>query len=221
MVDVVVNEDFEDDSDELFGSLSSGDFDSAKMFELRKDAEAVSEDSEISELISYGEVGRNLTYDLPYQREGALKLLRDLNATALLADEVGLGKTITTGMVIKEGVVRGWFSRVVILCPPSLVDQWKSEMKEKVGLDFKIVESEVDWNGDFLVASIDRVKGFDRKIGRFKHSAAHEVSWDLVVVDEAHKLKERNSVRWRFVDRLRKKRFLLLTATQFQNDLFC
>jgi SNF2 family DNA or RNA helicase len=63
------------------------------------------------------------------------------------------------------------------------------------------------------------VKIYDRKVGRFRHSAAHEKTWDLVVVDEAHKLKERTTVRWRFVDRLLKKRFLLLTATPFQNDL--
>ena len=219
MVDIIVNESFEDDSTELFGNLDSGSFDSSELFKLRMEADEVSSDSEISELISYGEIAKNLSYDLPYQRDGALRLLRDLNATALLADEVGLGKTITAGMVIKEGVSRGWFSRVVILCPPSLVDQWVCEMSEKFDLDFAIVENESDWKKAYVVASIDRVKIFNRKTGKFRHEAAHEISWDLVIVDEAHKLKERNTVRWRFVDRLRKKRFLLLTATPFQNDL--
>ena len=218
MVDIIVNENSEDDSD-LFGDIESGSFDSSELFKLQMDAAAVSEDSEINELISYGEISKNLSYDLPYQREGALRLLRDLNATALLADEVGLGKTITTGMVIKEGVVRGFLKRVVILCPPSLVDQWKQEMTEKFNLDFTIVEDVSDWNNDLVIASIDRVKIFNKKIAKFRHEAAHDVSWDLVIVDEAHKLKERNTVRWRFVDRLRKKRFLLLTATPFQNDL--
>ncbi len=220
MVDVIVNENFEDDADELFADLENGGFDSSELFKLRMDAEEVSSDSEISELISYGEISKNLAYDLPYQREGALRLLRDLNATALLADEVGLGKTITAGMVIKEGVVRGFLKSVVILCPPSLVDQWVVEMREKFELEFGIIESVEDWGKfDFAIASIDRVKGFDRKNHEFRHKAAHGVSWDLVIVDEAHKLKERNTVRWRFVDRLQKKRFLLLTATPFQNDL--
>jgi len=227
MVDLIINENFEDDGDNLFGDIESGSFDSSELFKLRMDADAVSCDSEIGELISYGEISKNLAYDLPYQREGALRLLRDLNATALLADEVGLGKTITAGMVIKEGVVRGFLKRVVILCPPSLVDQWKQEMLEKFELDFRIIESEADWETDFVLASIDRVKGLERPGRRssvvgsreFRHKAAHKVSWDLVIVDEAHKLKERNTVRWRFVDRLRKKRFLLLTATPFQNDL--
>jgi len=219
MVDLIVNENFEDDASELFGNLDSGSFDSSELFKLRMDAEEVSSDAEVSELTCWGEVSKNLAYDLPYQREGALKLLKDLNATALLADEVGLGKTITTGMVIKEGVVRGFLKKVVILCPPSLVDQWRAEMTEKFGIDFTVIEKAEDWDKDFVVASIDRVKIFNRKVGFFRHKAAHDISWDLVIVDEAHKLKERNTVRWKFVDRLRKKRFLLLTATPFQNDL--
>ncbi len=218
MVDIIVNESSEDDL-ESFDDLGIGKFDSSELFKLRMDAESVSEDSEIEELTCWGEVSKNLAYDLPYQREGALKLLRDLNATALLADEVGLGKTITTGMVIKEGIMRGFLKRIVILCPPSLVDQWKAEMTEKFGIDFVIIEKVEDWDNDFVVASIDRVKIFNRKRLEFRHKAAHNISWDLVIVDEAHKLKERNTVRWKFVERLRKKRFLLLTATPFQNDL--
>ena len=241
MVDIIVNEDFEDDASELFGNFESEGFDSSELFKLKMDSAEVSEDAEVSRLTCWGEVSKNLAYDLPYQREGALKLLRDLNATALLADEVGLGKTITAGMVIKEGVVRGFLKRVVVLCPPSLVDQWRQEMTGKFNLDFKIIEKECDWDNDFVIASIDRVKALERAgsggsvapsqiqnknwLGQafggrgFRHAAAHKVSWDLVIVDEAHKLKERNSVRWKFVDKLRKKRFLLLTATPFQNDL--
>ncbi len=218
MVEITVNEHSEDDKN-LFKDIDCGNFDSSKLFKLRMEADEVSSDSEINELISYGEISKNLTYDLPYQREGALRLLRDLNATALLADEVGLGKTITAGMVIKEGIVRGFLRRVLILAPPSLVDQWAQEMKEKFNIEFKIVENLEDWKSDFVLASIDRVKIFNRKEGQFRHHVAHDISWDLVIVDEAHKLKERNTVRWKFVDRLRKKRFLLLTATPFQNDL--
>ena len=53
----------------------------------------------------------------------------------------------------------------------------------------------------------------------FRHKAAQEISWDLLIVDEAHKLKDRRSMRTRFVDQIQKKRFLILTATPFQNDL--
>ncbi len=220
MVEIIVNESFEDDASELFGDIENKSFDSSELFKLQMDAKEISSDKEIDELISYGMIKKNLAYDLPYQREGALRLLKDLNATALLADEVGLGKTITTAMVIKEGVVRGFLKKVVILTPPSLVDQWVAELWEKFELDFHIIESAEDWDKyDFVIASIDRVKIFNKAEGKFKHNGAHKISWDLVIVDEAHKLKERNTVRWRFVDRLQKKRFLLLTATPFQNDL--
>jgi len=220
MVEIIVNENFEDDASDLFGDIEKKSFDSSELFKLQMDAKELVADGEIDELISYGMIKKNLAYDLPYQREGALKLLKDLNATALLADEVGLGKTITTAMVIKEGVVRGFLKKVVILTPPSLVDQWVAELWEKFELDFHIVETAEDWGKyDFVIASIDRVKIFDKAEGRFKHKGAHDISWDLVIVDEAHKLKEKNTVRWRFVDRLQKKRFLLLTATPFQNDL--
>lgn len=219
MVDIIINEDF---SEELpsFYEIEK-DFDSSKIFELKMNVEKISEKSEINELNSYNEIKKNLLYDLPHQREGALRLIRDLNSTALLADEVGLGKTITSGIVIKEGISRGFLKNILILSPPSLVDQWVTELEEKFEIQFKIIESSEDWTKyNYAIASIDRVKIYDKTERSFKHKKAHDIIWDLVIVDEAHKLKEKNTIRWKFVDRLNKKRFLLLTATPFQNDLF-
>ncbi len=59
---------------------------------------------------------------------------------------MGLGKTITSGMILKECIVRGFAKNILILTPPSLVDQWVAELKEKFELDFKIVETEDDWD---------------------------------------------------------------------------
>jgi len=220
VVEIIVNEDFEEEDFSLFDNVENLDFDDGEFFELRKDAEKIKSDVVVNGLICYDLVKKNLSYDLPYQREGALKLIKDLNSTALLADEVGLGKTITAGFVLKEGIVRGFINKCLILTPPSLVTQWVQELRDKFDLNFHIIESVDDWNKyDFCIASIDRVKIFDKKKLQFKHKGAHEISWDLVIVDEAHKLKEKNTVRWRFVDRLQKRRFLLLTATPFQNDL--
>ncbi len=220
MADVIVNSDFEEEDFSLFDNVDNLDFDDGDFFKLKKEAEEINSDNNIDNLIGYELIKKNLTYDLPYQREGALKLMRDLNSTALLADEVGLGKTITTALVLKEGIVRGFIRQCLILTPPSLVTQWVQELKDKFELEFHIIESADDWGKyDFCIASIDRVKIFDKKNMKFKHSKAHDISWDLVIVDEAHKLKEKNTVRWRFVDRLQRKRFLLLTATPFQNDL--
>jgi SNF2 family DNA or RNA helicase len=219
MGDIIINQDFEEDTS-LFEEDTKLEFDSSDLLELKKEAQNMKTDEEVNDLLTYNQVKKNLTYELPHQKEGAIRLLKELNATALLADEVGLGKTITTGFVLKEGIVRGFIKKCVILTPPSLVTQWQEELKEKFELDFKILEKNTDWDShNFIIASIDRVKIFNKKTRRFNHSSAHKISWDLVIVDEAHKLKERNTVRWKFVDRLQKKRFLLLTATPFQNDL--
>ncbi len=131
MVDIIVNENFEEEDFSLFEKVEDLSFDSSEMLELKKESKQISSENEIGDLISYPLIKKNLAYDLPHQKEGAIKLLRDLNATALLADEVGLGKTITAGMVIKEGVVRGFLKRILILAPPSLVDQWVAELNEK------------------------------------------------------------------------------------------
>jgi len=217
---IIINESFSDEDEDLFEKLDKKQFESEELLDLRLDSEEISHENEIERLISYDEIKKNLKYSLNYQPEGALKILRDMNGTALLADEVGLGKTVTTGIVIKECIQRGFAENALILAPPSLVNQWKEELKEKFELDFHVIESEKDWKKtNKAIASLDRVKIFDRKKGEFRHKKAHEISWDLLIVDEAHKLKARNTVRWRFVNGLQKKRFLGLTATPFQNDL--
>lgn len=219
-MEIIVNEFFLDNEENLFNKIEKKEFESSDALKLRVEAEELSSESEITDLICFDLVKKNLEYHLDHQTDGALKILGDLNGSALLADEVGLGKTITAGLVLKECIVRGLIKRVLILAPPSLVNQWVLELKEKFELDFKIIEKESDWeeNG-LMIASMDRVKQFDRKASKFKHEQAHKIEWDLIVVDEAHKLKEKNTIRWIFVDRLKKKRFLLLTATPFQNDL--
>jgi len=220
MVDLIVNEDFSDDEDFQFNNIENKKFESSNLLDLKVEAEEISKDTEISELISYNKIKKNLAYKLSHQTDGALRILRDFNGTALLADEVGLGKTITTGIILRECFERGFVKKVLILTPPSLVDQWVSELKEKFELDFKIIEDDSSWNNvDYAIASIDRVKMFDKNSGRFRHEKAHEIPWDLLIVDEAHKLKEKNTARWKFVDKIQKKRFLILTATPFQNDL--
>jgi len=216
---VIINESFSDDL-ELLEKIENKEFENSELLNLKVGLEEVSQDGQINELISYSKVKKNLEYDLPHQRNGALKILRDLNGTALLADEVGLGKTITAGMVLKECIERGLISNALILTPPSLVDQWVSELKTKFDLDFKIIETEKDWlDSKFAIASIDKVKNYNNTLREFRHKKAHEISWDLLMVDEAHKLKDKSTRRWEFVDKIPKKRFLILTATPFQNDL--
>jgi SNF2 family DNA or RNA helicase len=216
---IAVNESFAEDDFLILDKVEKKQFESSELLNLRFEAEEIVKDS-INELISYPDIRKNLEYDLPHQKDGALKIIRDLNCNALLADEVGLGKTITTGIVLKECIARGFVKRALILTPPSLVDQWVAELKDKFDLNFKIIESELDWpSAQFAIASLDRVKICERNTRNFRHAKAHTISWDLLIVDEAHKLKDKNTIRWEFVDKIQKKRFLILTATPFQNDL--
>ena len=205
---------------EILEKIKNSEFEDRKVFDLKLKSEEAAKQSQINELISYHMIKKNLTYNLPHQQEGALKILRDLDGRALLADEVGLGKTITAGMVLKECIVRGFVKKALILTPPSLVNQWKEELTSKMNLDFKEINKESEWeNTNLAIASIDKVKNFNNSTNEFKHSKAHEIYWDIIIIDEAHKLKDKKTFRWKFVDKLQKKRLLLLTATPFQNDL--
>ena len=217
--EIIVEENFSDEKPDLIEKIEKKEFESKEISDLKFEAEEFSKD-DVNELISYDLIKDNLEYKLDYQKEGAVKIIRDFNCTALLADEVGLGKTITAGMVIKESIARGFAKKILILVPPSLVDQWKAELRDKFNLEFKIIENENSWeNAELAIASIDRVKTWNQKTGQFTHYRAHQIQWDLLIVDEGHKLKARRTVRWIFVDKLQKKRFLILTATPFQNDL--
>ncbi len=215
-----IKESFSEDEINILKKISDKQFEKREVFELRLQAKEAAKNSEINELISYPLIKKRLAYNLPHQQEGALRILQDLDGRALLADEVGLGKTITAGMVLKECIVRGFIKRVLILTPPSLINQWKEELSSKFELYFENIETEKDWeNKEFAIASIDKVKNFNAKTNKFKHAQAHEIYWDLIIIDEAHKLKDKKTFRWKFVDKLQKKRLLLLTATPFQNNL--
>ena len=218
--DLKIVETLAKDDLDILEKIKNKNFESREVLNLKLKSEEAAKQSEITELISYPLIKKNLAFNLPHQQEGALRILKDLDGRALLADEVGLGKTITAGMVLKECIVRGFVRKALILTPPSLVNQWKEELTTKFNLDFKEVNKEDEWeNTELAIASIDKVKNFNTKTNKFKHTMAHEIYWDIIIIDEAHKLKDKKTFRWRFVDKLQKKRLLLLTATPFQNDL--
>jgi len=156
-----------------------------------------------------------------YQQETVRRVLRHFKGRALLADEVGLGKTIEACLVLKEYLVRGMVSRALVLTPPSLVTQWKGELSEKFGLlaaspdsaEFRREPARFWKEQPLVVASI--------AMARLEpHAAAIAgAPWDMVIVDEAHCLKSRTSANWGLVDSLQKKFILMLTATPVENNL--
>lgn len=163
-------------------------------------------------LLSWPSLRGVVRYD--HQERTALRVLREMRGRAILADEVGLGKTIEAGLILKEYVLRGLVRRALLLTPAALVSQWREEMGAKFALEFSHIRSLDDWVGqDFVVASLDRAKRGEHR------AAAHRSSWDLVIVDEAHRLRNPSSLNWKFVAGLRKKYMLLLTATPVQNNM--
>ena len=137
-----------------------------------------------------------------------------MQGQAILADEVGLGKTIEAGLILKEYLLRGLVKKVLILTPANLLWQWYHELYEKFDISPGIQRTEWDWSySDILIASLDTAK-------REPH-ASHilGIPYDLLIIDEAHKLKNSSTLSYRFVNAVQKKYCLMLTATPIQNDL--
>ena len=158
---------------------------------------------------------------LDYQVRTALRVLGPFRGRALLSDEVGLGKTIEAGLVLKELLTRGMVKRFLILTVPSLVDQWQEELAEKFGLE-AATTNKGSWR-DSASAFWQENPGIIASLHTLKQPAhlelARQVKWDMLVVDEAHYLRSRESQAWQAVNLLPRQFLLLLTATPVQNSL--
>jgi len=157
-----------------------------------------------------------------YQIRAAQTALRRFRGRGLLCDEVGLGKTIEAGLALKEYLARRMAQRVLILTPPALVEQWREELVAKFNLPDFVTSADEAFreHGTAAWARFPRVVASLAMARRAEHRAQIEsLPYDLVIADEAHHLKNRASVSWKFVNSLQKKYLLLLTATPVQNNL--
>ncbi|WP_047979930.1 DEAD/DEAH box helicase [Ornithinibacillus contaminans] len=151
---------------------------------------------------------------LPHQIETAKQAIEEMNGRAILADEVGLGKTIEAGLILKEYMIRGLVKKVLILVPASLVNQWVKELNEKFFISAAAHRKAPAWDQyDVLVTSIDTAKRSPHR------EAILDINYDFILIDEAHKLKNHKTKNYAFVRALKKKYCLLLTATPVQNQL--
>lgn len=156
-----------------------------------------------------------------YQIETVRKVMRSFRGRVLLADEVGLGKTIEAGMVLKEYMLRGMVKKTLILTPPALMSQWCEELSSKFDLapiSTDAIELRQDpqrfWQThDLIVASL--------ALARNKHHRPllGRIGFDLVIVDEAHHVKNDRTVGWKLVNELKSRFLLLLSATPVENNL--
>ena len=163
----------------------------------------------------------------PHQVEAALFAFRSpLSKGALLADEVGLGKTIEAGLVISQK----WAERrrkIMVIAPANLRKQWSEELKDKFFLSSVIMETR-SFNEAIKARNLNP---FDNKeivlcsyqFARSKEAYIQSVPWDLVVIDEAHRLrnvyKSSNKIGKSIKKSLEHAPKVLLTATPLQNSL--
>jgi SNF2 family DNA or RNA helicase len=181
-------------------------------FDLRRAAERIALVPGFERLIT---LDANTIKELPHQIDVALRVLRrPLSGRAILADEVGLGKTIEAGIILKELTVRGLARRVLIVTPAALVEQWRGELETKFFESFDVPEQPRDWR-----QATRAVVSYDRAISARHAKEILRHRWDLVIVDEAHKAKNERAARYRFLTQLERNYILLLTATPLQNNL--
>ncbi|MBS4191269.1 DEAD/DEAH box helicase [Bacillus sp. FJAT-49705] len=151
---------------------------------------------------------------LPHQLEVSKQVVESMNGKAILADEVGLGKTIEAGLILKEYMIRGLVKKVLILVPASLVTQWAIELNTKFFIPAVTQRKSYVWEQcDVVVSSIDTAKRNPHR------DIIYKQDYDLIIIDEAHKLKNNKTKNYEFVQNLKKKFCLLLTATPIQNRI--
>src|SRR5712692_3059355 len=165
---------------------------------------------------------------LPHQLEAVYDyLLKVPRVRFLLADDAGAGKTIMAGLLIRELKLRGLAERILIVCPANLTFQWQRELKEKFDEKFLVLKGD-DIRDQFginqwlehrqVLTSLDLAKRTNILPG------LRQVHWDLIIVDEAHRMSwsppARKTARYALGELLRDSsdHFLLLTATPHKGD---
>ena len=165
---------------------------------------------------------------LPHQLEAVYEhLLKLPSVRFLLADDAGAGKTIMAGLLVRELKLRGLIERVLVVCPANLSFQWQRELKEKFDEKFLVLKGS-DIRDQFgvnqwmeqkqIITSLDLAKRTEILPG------LRQVHWDLVIVDEAHRMSARDdthkSQRYKLGELLRDStdHILLLTATPHKGD---
>jgi SNF2 family DNA or RNA helicase len=165
---------------------------------------------------------------LPHQLEAVYDhLLKLAQVRFLLADDAGAGKTIMAGLLVRELKLRGLIERVLVVCPANLAFQWQRELKEKFDEKFEVVKGgdlrEQYGINQFLersqvITSLDLAKRDDVLPG------LRQVHWDLVIIDEAHRMSwtppARKTARYALGELLRDTtdHMLMLTATPHKGD---
>jgi SNF2 family DNA or RNA helicase len=190
----------------------NGPWDDWQMYQLAYEAEKAQLIASFDELLCLKHIPQ--LEPMAHQIDTARRVMHEMRGRAILADEVGLGKTIEAGLILKEYLIRGLIRKVLILVPASLVLQWVRELNQKFGIPAIAQKKQYMWEqNDIVVASMDTAKRDPHR------EIVLNMEYDMLIIDEAHKLKNKKTTNYQFVNQLRKKYCLLLTATPVQNDL--
>jgi superfamily II DNA or RNA helicase len=164
---------------------------------------------------------------LPHQLEPVLAILRGDSSRLLIADDVGLGKTIQAGLIIAELLARGAAARALVLCPSGVRDQWAGELAERFRLDARIADQDdLRRQRRELPLGVNPWAIAPLVVASFDYAKRTEVlpsvlacDWDILVVDEAHHASS-PSERTRAVEALaaRAAHVVLLSATPHNGD---
>lgn len=153
---------------------------------------------------------------LDHQLAAAHRAITNTGKGTLFADEVGLGKTIEIGMVLKEMDLRDTHESVLVLTPAQLAPQWQGELQEKFGLEY-ICNYDDGFQGfdahNKIVASVDTAKG-----GRHIDDVLDR-QWDVLVLDEAHCVRNEDTQRYDLIDKIEYREAFFATATPIQNEI--
>jgi SNF2 family DNA or RNA helicase len=172
-----------------------------------------------------------------YQLDPVVRALSMPRVNLLIADDVGLGKTIEAGLVVQEMILRHRVRTVLIVCPSSLQLQWRKEMRDKFGLEFRIIDSEAISNlrrkrgihvnpwSHFprLITSIDFLKR-ERPLRTFRETLpagdqpTYPRAYDLLIVDEAHNVAP--SGRGKYATDSMRTMAIRARASHFEHKLF-
>ena len=205
--------------DNLYEPFLSGKVADIKKYLLAQEASRLSQADHFDNLICLNTLKGVEQY--AYQVDTVRKVMRSFRGRVLLADEVGLGKTIEAGMVLKEYLMRGMVKKALILTPPALTSQWCEELAAKFQIKAVSTDSpelrqdpEHFWkSNDLIVASL--------ALARNKHHRPllTHIGFDMVIVDEAHHVKNDRTVGWKLINELKSRFLLLLSATPVENNL--
>ncbi|WP_435075272.1 DEAD/DEAH box helicase [Halorubrum sp. HHNYT27] len=153
---------------------------------------------------------------LDHQLTAAHQAITSMGRGTLFADEVGLGKTIEVGMVLKEMDLRDTHNTFLVLTPAQLAPQWQGEMAEKFDLDF-VCNYDDAFEGfaahDRIIASVDTAKS-----ARFREDVLSR-EWDVLVLDEAHYVRNEGTKRYELLEQIEYREGFFATATPIQNDI--